>query len=368
MPSFFKWNEIFLTGLPSVDEQHQRLVALINDVGELAVAHEAPEPQAFAAARQRLIEYVAVHFRDEESQMQQAGVDPRHLVPHQHEHRVFAEEVSSFGRGPGGFDSAQARSLVDYLVYWLAYHILGVDQSMARQVRAMRDGRSAAQAFEIEAAQRRAGQEPLLAALSGLFQTVLERNRELRRLNSELNQRVRDRTADLERANEQLRIMALRDELTGLPNRRHALAALDELWAEAQRDSTALSVLMLDADRFKQVNDQFGHAVGDDLLRALAVRLRDAVRTSDLVCRLGGDEFLVICPRTARAGAVAVADKILASRSSLTTAAGAEYWSGAVSIGVAEAHAPMNRPEELLKLADDALYAAKRLGGARIGG
>lgn len=368
MPRFFKWNEIFLTGLPSVDEQHQRLVALINDVGELAIANEAPEPQSFAAARQRLVEYVDVHFRDEESQMERAGLDPRHLLPHQQEHRIFAEEISAFGKGPVGFDPTQARSLVDYLVYWLAYHILGVDQSMARQVRAMQDGRSAEQAFDLEAAHRRAGQEPLLAALSGLFQTVLERNHELRRLNSELNQHVQERTAELEQANEQLRIMALRDELTGLPNRRHALAALAQLWNEAQRDDTALSVLMLDADRFKHVNDQFGHAVGDDLLRALAVRLHDAVRTSDQVCRLGGDEFLVICPRTARDGAVAVAEKILASRNPLTTGDGTEYWSGAVSIGVAEARTPMRRPEELLKLADDALYAAKRRGGACVGG
>ncbi|MDH5512560.1 MAG: GGDEF domain-containing protein, partial [Gammaproteobacteria bacterium] len=130
----------------------------------------------------------------------------------------------------------------------------------------------------------------------------------------------------------------------------------------------SLSVLLLDADHFKQVNDRFGHAEGDALLRTLATRLRDAVRRSDIVCRLGGDEFLVICPHSSLPGAADVARKILAAKQPFCTADGVECWDGAISIGIAEATGAMTQPEDLLEAADQALYTAKRQGGARMAG
>lgn len=368
MIALFTWNDAFLTDLPSVDEQHQRLVGLINNLGELVMSAETIEPQAFAAMRDAILDYASVHFSEEESQMKAAALDPRHLDLHLAEHRSFLNEALGLGELGEGVLLERARALVEYLVRWLAYHILGMDQSMARQVRAMRDGQSPGQAFESEARFQTSGTDPLLAAMTGLFNMVSERNRELRSLNRELEQRVQQRTIDLEHANRQLQLLSTQDDLTGLPNRRFANLSLNQLWREAKRYGGPLAVLMLDADRFKQVNDRFGHAEGDALLRTLGTRLRDAVRRSDIVCRLGGDEFLVICPRSSLSGAAHVARKILAARQPYCTADGQECWDGAISIGIAEAGSAMAQPQDLLHAADQALYAAKRQGGARMAG
>lgn len=363
MISLFTWNECFLTHLPSVDEQHQRLVELINNLGEAVMSADVIEAQTFATMRDAIIEYCYVHFGDEESQMVKSGLDQRYLDLHFAEHRAFLDEALSLGDVGDDIPVDRAYALAEYLIRWLAYHILRVDQSMARQVRAIKDGQSPTEAFNNEIRQQASDSDPLLTAMTGLFYVISERNRELRLLNSELEQRVRQRTVDLENANHQLQVLSTHDELTGLPNRRFANLSLRQVWLEARRYGGALSVLMLDADHFKQVNDRFGHAAGDTLLQTLATRLRLAVRRSDIVCRLGGDEFLVICPSTSRSGAADVAEKILAAKKPFFTADGVECWDGAISIGIAESEDSMAQSEDLLQAADKALYAAKREGG-----
>lgn len=369
MSEVFQWSQAFLTGLPEVDAQHQRLVELINRLGRLLTEGQDLAQQEIDAARAELLDYGHEHFGDEERMFVAAGVDPRHVEFHCQEHRSFIDAVRALSMAD---DARRARSVqreVSYLVSWLAHHILGVDQSMAQQMRLIEQGVSAEHAFSavIEGRLHDASTEPLLTALNSLLTQVTARNRELAELNRTLERRVSERTAELERANERLNVLSYQDELTGLPNRRYALSALEALWHEARRDGMPLSVLMLDADRFKGVNDTFGHAEGDAVLRALGERLRDAVRTSDIVCRLGGDEFLVICPRSDAAGAMRVADKILASQRPHLNAAGVACWSGRVSIGVAEVVPSMRTPEDMLQAADRSLYAAKRAGGSRVG-
>jgi hemerythrin len=98
----------------------------------------------------------------------------------------------------------------------------------------------------------------------------------------------------------------------------------------------------------------------------LAKRLRESVRECDIICRLGGDEFLVICPQTPQPQASEVAKRILAAMEPYYTADGVECWDGAISIGIAEVGNTMTRFEDFLSAADKALYAAKRQGGARL--
>lgn len=198
-----------------------------------------------------------------------------------------------------------------------------------------------------------------------MLQVISQRNSELRAVNDELEQRVRERTAELEIMNAQLKVLAVRDELTGFPNRRFALSALQELCEEALTSGLQLSVMMIDADHFKAVNDTYGHAEGDCLLRNLARTLRHAVRTGDIVCRLGGDEFLVICPRSDLPGARQLANKILDGTRPHLSASGEVCWAGGISIGIAAFMPAMCQPEDLLKAADDALYRAKNAGRGR---
>jgi diguanylate cyclase (GGDEF)-like protein/PAS domain S-box-containing protein len=155
----------------------------------------------------------------------------------------------------------------------------------------------------------------------------------------------------------ELRHRALHDELTGLANRAHLVEHLGELLRSGVAERTPLSVALLDLDRFKVVNDSFGHAAGDDLLVGMAERLRSLAGPDDLVARLGGDEFVLVCrglgPAEAEAFALRVASAVaepidLAGRSVLVTA----------SIGVATVEAGQS-PADALRNADVAMYAAK---------
>lgn len=364
MTNLFNWNTSFLTYLASIDVQHRRLVDLINQLAAQVADCEQPDALAFDQVNTEIVHYARHHFADEERQMANAGVDRRHLEPHRSEHQAFMRQVMALRSRDEPVTHERAMRMLHYLMRWLAYHILVVDRSMARQILAIKSGTPAEIAFEEDQAHGGdGGTSPLLHALGGTLETLFERNRELQAINRELEERVNERTRELLEANRQLQLLSVEDELTGLPNRRFAVSTLDRLWAEHARQGTPLSVLLLDADSFKQVNDRFGHATGDAVLRELAERLRQAIRHSDLVCRLGGDEFLVICPGCNALQAQEVAMRVLESRREIAAGNGDRCWSGNVSIGIAEATDGMTQPAELLQAADAAMYAAKREGG-----
>jgi diguanylate cyclase (GGDEF)-like protein len=157
---------------------------------------------------------------------------------------------------------------------------------------------------------------------------------------------------------------ALIDGLTGLANRRAAVDALHAEAARAQRLQTPLSVVLADLDGFKEVNDAHGHAVGDEVLRAFADVLRDTVRESDVAGRWGGEEFLLLLPGADLGGAVQLAERIrigLAARR-FASAPGLRV---TASFGVAE-YAGESNSEQLVAVADGALYRAKRAGKDRV--
>jgi hemerythrin len=165
----FDWNESFLTGLATVDEQHKRLVDLVNDVGELALSGEEIDMQRFQSAGQAMLQYTMVHFRDEEHLMQTSGVDTRHVGEHKIQHRQFVAEAEVFADMRHNLTPERMKKMLGYLVDWLAYHILGIDQSMARQIRAIEKGLTPSEAFAAESKNVHDGTEPLLVALKGLF-------------------------------------------------------------------------------------------------------------------------------------------------------------------------------------------------------
>jgi two-component system cell cycle response regulator len=158
--------------------------------------------------------------------------------------------------------------------------------------------------------------------------------------------------------------LALTDELTGLYNRRYLFAHLDELIGRLRQDGINIAVLLFDIDHFKHVNDTHGHAAGDDVLRELAARAMNCVRSVDLVARLGGEEFVVVMPETDLAIAVTVAERLRAeiAREPFFVKAVGERLSVTVSIGVTAAGGHDDQRDKMLKRADDALYAAKSGG------
>lgn len=175
-----------------------------------------------------------------------------------------------------------------------------------------------------------------------------------------------DRTADLSVANRQLEEMALTDALASLPNRRHAMARLAKEWKDAVATGDPLACMMIDADGFKQVNDKYGHDAGDEVLRQLSRQLRQSMRTDDAVCRLGGDEFLIICPKSNLDNARRIAEQMRQRIAQMRVAAGNGEWVGGVSVGVAGRTPEMRTIEDLIKAADEGVYLAKQNGRNRV--
>lgn len=161
---------------------------------------------------------------------------------------------------------------------------------------------------------------------------------------------------------------ALHDPLTGLANRAALEAALKREIGLSQRHRLPLSVVMIDIDKFKRINDSYGHAVGDIVLRTLAAAVTECVRGTDVPARLGGEEFVVVLPGTDVAGAELLANRIRAAvealRCEVQGFGNHTALQFTVSIGVASFAGETG--ERLLKRADEAMYAAKRAGGNKV--
>jgi diguanylate cyclase (GGDEF)-like protein len=167
------------------------------------------------------------------------------------------------------------------------------------------------------------------------------------------------------RAETQLAHQALHDPLTGLPNRTLFLDRLSLALARLERRPTTVAVLFLDLDRFKVVNDSLGHDVGDQLIMAMAQRLRAVLRPGDTAGRFGGDEFTVLCEEiTGAADAVAIAERIIAAVAKPFRLEDAEAYLS-TSVGIALASGSGDRAEALMRDADAAMYQAKQRGKAR---
>ena len=158
-----------------------------------------------------------------------------------------------------------------------------------------------------------------------------------------------------------LRSVMMRDGLTGLFNHSTITDRLEQEVARAQRQKTRLSVVMLDIDHFKQVNDTYGHPVGDRVIKSLARLLTQRLRITDIVGRYGGEEFLVILPDTAPEQALPLVDKLREAFSKLIQHAGSGRFSTTCSAGIA-GYPLWTEPAALKEAADQALYRAKRGG------
>ncbi|MFO8141419.1 MAG: diguanylate cyclase [Marinobacter sp.] len=188
--------------------------------------------------------------------------------------------------------------------------------------------------------------------------------------NLTLEARVHERTEELETANERLRAISLTDGLTHVANRRRFDDKLAIEWGRAIRHEHELSLVLLDIDHFKRVNDELGHLTGDDCLIALASLLQwEIQRSGDLVARYGGEEFAVLLPATDREGALLVAERLrqAVARTPMVTGEHDEPVSLTISIGVATMlPARGTDSHELIRRADEALYVAKDSGRNRV--
>ena len=155
--------------------------------------------------------------------------------------------------------------------------------------------------------------------------------------------------------------------LTGLPNRREAMEALARAWSASNRTGEALSVMMIDLDWFKRVNDRYGHAFGDHVLKQVGIRLHKEGRRSDTLCRIGGEEFLVVCSGSDLPSAMKAADRLRRAIETMALVAeGHEKVRLSISVGVAQKERDTASINVLLGEADKAVYSAKHAGRNRV--
>jgi diguanylate cyclase (GGDEF)-like protein len=156
--------------------------------------------------------------------------------------------------------------------------------------------------------------------------------------------------------------LAATDSLTDVPNRRYFLEAANLEVERASRFGAAASLVMIDLDHFKSVNDTYGHAVGDEALRCLTRVCRTRLRQTDVLARIGGEEFAILLPGTSEKVAVSIAEKLCRAVGETPVKGSHNQFTITASFGVAEVRAGDNGADECLGRADLALYAAKRAG------
>jgi two-component system cell cycle response regulator len=194
----------------------------------------------------------------------------------------------------------------------------------------------------------------------------VDRNELLARVRTQIKKR---RYTERLRDNVQTSIeLAITDGLTGLFNRRYMETHLRTLVEQSAARNKPITVLVLDIDYFKAINDSYGHDAGDDVLREFALRMRKAIRNIDLACRYGGEEFVIVMPETDMAVATAVAERLRRRVASEPFAIqqGARHLEVTISIGIAALSSAGDNAASILKRADQALYRAKRDGRNRV--
>jgi len=248
----------------------------------------------------------------------------------------------------------------------LALDVLLLSFALADRINLMERDRKRAQADAL--ASQQALLEATRASERELERRIAERTAELNRANERLREEAAERELLVQKLRDQeqdLRFMAQHDALTGLPNRHSMQGRLALAIELAKRNRRKVAVMLVDLDRFKQLNDSRGHAAGDQALATLAERLRTSVRGSDTVARYGGDEFVVIAADLDRAAlAGAIAEKI-ADMVSLPVPLEGGPWRGGCSIGISVYPDDAEDAVQLLVLADKAMYGVKANAGTR---
>jgi diguanylate cyclase (GGDEF)-like protein len=284
----------------------------------------------------------------------------------------LGHEVFEAGDGKQGFEMAVDLQPQIAIVDWMMPEMDGIQ--MTRALRQTKPGRAIylliltaldeddrlIEAFEagVDDYMTKPLKPRVLAARLRAGQRVIQLQREIERDSEE----IRRFAAELAVTNRRLQEAALTDPLTGFPNRRYALERLQQDWAAALRSKRPLACMVIDLDQFKRVNDTYGHDVGDTVLKQTAAALKSALRAQDVISRVGGDEFLVICPDTQLPAALAAAERIRAAVEKLPIMAGTLTLGGSVSIGVAVRDATMTDIDALIKCADQGVYLAKGRG------
>ena len=264
----FIWDTQFETGLAEVDQDHQRLIGLLNRVGDLWAGENPGAASQVQEAIEELMAYTRHHFATEEALLEMHGVDERHVARHRSEHERLTLDLMAF-QDPGiPANGEQVKRLGEFVSHWLVAHILGTDHAMGRQIQAIRSGQSPARAYEEFEAEPQGTSRILLAAIHGLYDALSDRNRQLVQFKAELESEVASRTRDLSDANRALTRSL--DQLTSAQSEIHSKEARYQAAVNASLDGfwmTDLEARLLD------VNEAYCRISGYTRDQLLAMRI-----------------------------------------------------------------------------------------------
>lgn len=287
-------------------------------------------------------------------------------------------EVVEAEDGRQGFETALELEPQIMIVDWLMPEMDGLE--LTRALRQTKSGRNVyililtgldeddklVQAFEagVDDFMTKPLKPRLLAARLRAGQRMVRLQHEIDRDREE----IRRFAAELAITNRRVQEASLLDAQTGFPNRRHAIDRLNQEWSAATRSGRPLACMAIDVDHFKSINDRHSHETGDALLQQSAEILKAGLRAQDVVCRTGGDEFLVICPDTTMEAVHACAERVRKALDVWEGQVGSLRLRCTVSIGIAVRGEGMGDPDDLVKTAEQALRRAKAEGRNRVCG
>lgn len=196
-------------------------------------------------------------------------------------------------------------------------------------------------------------------------QSIYNREKNILRLNKTLEKKVKDRTKELSKANEQLTQISMQDFLTNIPNRRYFFKVGSQSFNVAKRERYKISLVCIDIDFFKRVNDTYGHQIGDEILKLVSSTMNKQIRKADILARTGGEEFVILLHNVDASGAFVLAEKIRESIFDTPYIKRDYHINTTVSIGISEIENDDDNLDDLVAKADEALYISKQQGRNR---
>ncbi len=367
----FPWNKNFETGVEIIDEQHKKLVSLLNELaGTLVQDNQIEVTRVF----DELAEYANFHFETEETIWAEHFGDDSWLASHQLTHSSFLPKVVELKEQDTNKPLTEIiESIVRFLIRWLAFHIIDNDKRMAFVIQNMQAGLSLEEA-KIVSDKKMSGSirvliETVLAMYDRLSSRTLDLMRE-RHKRKKIEAELQNANKQLREANLNLEKLSITDQLTGLFNRRHFNNVFAQEFKRAYRDTTSLSLIIIDVDFFKRVNDNQGHSEGDRVLVQVSKKFKKLCqRPGDYAFRLGGEEFGILATNLEPQGAIEFSESI---RKGIEQLGIPNAYSDIAEILTVSIGCVTKVPEETdtidnyMAIADARLYKAKALGRNRV--
>ena len=354
----FPWNYNFECGIEEIDEQHKKLVELLNNLANTLTQEEDIEIEE---AFNQLAKYAQYHFKSEEAIWEKYFINSDLFISHKKSHSSFLPKVIEIREKNNNFQDT-IEEIVIFLIRWLAFHIIDEDKRLALVIKAMDEGKNLAEAQYIT-------DEIMGGSMKIIIETILSMydDLSLKTINLIRERKARLRAErELKAINIRLQTLSITDQLTGLYNRRHFEEIFKRELQRAKRNKSNFSLIILDIDYFKKLNDTYGHDAGDKALKALAKCLKKITkRANDFVFRIGGEEFAIIIAEEDSKSAINIIKFLQNSLKDLAIlneeSAVSKYLT--ISAGLVSFIPSQNDTiDTIMKKADDRLYEAKESG------